>query len=36
MNTEYWEAQIKGYEEVFREKKKVRLDRLFVQFWEEE
>tara|TARA_B100001175_G_C19257266_1_gene517662 strand:- start:75 stop:185 length:111 start_codon:yes stop_codon:yes gene_type:complete len=36
MNTEYWDAQIKGFEEAFRSKKKVRLDRLFIHFWEEE
>ena len=36
MNTEYWDAQIKGFEETFKEKKKLRLDKLFVSYWEEE
>jgi len=36
MNTEYWDAQIRGYAETFKEKKKLRLDRLLKRYWEEE
>jgi len=32
MNTEYWDAQIRGYAETFKEKEKLKLQI----YWEEE